>query len=94
LKVEIRPAAQSDLDQIFSYSLSRHGQAAADQYLPLFYASLEKIRDFPASAPARIGLNGARGLSFGRHIIFYEIQTAKIVILRVLHQAMDTTGRF
>jgi toxin ParE1/3/4 len=93
LQIEIRPGAQADLDQIFSYSLRNHGQGAADEYLGEFYLRLEQLRDHPQSAPARLGLGGVRGLSFGKHIIFYEVQPSIVVILRVLHQAMDPKGR-
>lgn len=94
MKIEIRPDAQADLDQIFAYSRDKFGQRVADEYLSVFYRCLEQLRDFPESAPRRFRLGGkVRGLSFEKHIIYYEVGVTVVVILRVLHQAMDPTGR-
>lgn len=88
--VEIKPAAQGDLDEIMGYSQVHYGQAASDAYLGLFYACLERLRGYPESAPRTHGLGGKmRQLPFGRHAIYYEFDGNVVSILRVLHQAMD-----
>jgi toxin ParE1/3/4 len=92
--VEIKPAAQADLDEIMGYSQARHGSAAADDYLNLFYACLERLRDYPESAARTRGLGGKmRQLPFGRHAIYYEFDGKTVSILRVLHQSMDAYKR-
>ena len=92
--VEIKPAAEADLDEIMAYSRAVYGQVAADEYLGLFHACLQRLRDYPESARRLRSLGRKmRQLPFGRHSIYYEFDGKVVTILRVLHQAMDAHKR-
>lgn len=90
MQVEIAPAASDDLERILSYSLREHGQRAADTYLAAFHARLELLRDHPEAGERAIGLSSLlRRISFKKHTIYYEVAPDKVLIQRILHQAMD-----
>lgn len=92
--VEILPAAQEDVQQIFAYSRREHGQAAADKYLTLFHECLNRLKAYPESAPKLRSLSATmRHMPFGRHSIYYEFDGGVVRILRVLHQSMDARAR-
>ncbi|MBS0505094.1 MAG: type II toxin-antitoxin system RelE/ParE family toxin [Proteobacteria bacterium] len=93
MRIEITPAAQADVDAIIRYSRAEHGQIAADEYIALFYARLDRLSSFPEIGATTGRKRGTRRLSFGRHTMYYEIHGDLVLIVRVLHQAMDVGKR-
>ena len=89
MKIEITPAAQADVDSIIRYSRAEHGQIAADEYIALFYACLDRLASFPEIGAVAGRKRRFRRLSFGRHTTYYRISGDSLLIVRVLHQAMS-----
>lgn len=84
--------AQEDLRKIWYYTVERWSEMQADIYFHDLIQSLNLI----AADPNAVGRSydevhtGYRGLSSGRHIIFYRIlKNGKVRIIRVLHERMD-----
>lgn len=97
-------AAERDLTIIFADSEERFGAAAADRYRRLVSAALQDLRADADRAGVKRLESGARvyHLRHGRrrlppgrtvtrprHLLAFRIVDDQIVILRVLHDAMD-----
>jgi toxin ParE1/3/4 len=87
----LSPAARSDLDAIWNYTVDRWGIARAERYILM----IRDTCDEPA-AGARLGKAiddvrlGYRKLPVGSHILFYRVDRAgQIEVVRILHQRMD-----
>jgi len=93
ISIRIRPRAQQDLKVIWRYTVQRWGEAQADLYLQQSDAGIGSLLDFP-----QIGEDcdhnraSYRKLQINRHLVLYLHSTARIEIVRVLHQSMDVGG--
>jgi toxin ParE1/3/4 len=90
ISIRIRPRAQQDLKAIWRYTFQRWGEARADLYLQQLDAGIRSLLDFPEIGEACDHIRaGYRKLQVNRHLVFYLHSTARIQIVRVLHQSMD-----
>ena len=88
--LDLSPAARSDLLEIRVYSVDRFGGEVADSYFLGFDAAFALLREHPMAGASRTDLgNGMRCLLHQRHRIFYHIDGDTVVIVRVVHHAMD-----
>jgi toxin ParE1/3/4 len=86
----LRPDARADLDDIWEFTADRWGLDQAESYLSAF----ENAFDRAASAPGKGRSIHSSSATFyrvksGSHFVFYEVANNQIIIVRVLHQAMD-----
>lgn len=88
--------AKSDLLSIGHYTQKEWGIAQRNQYLKEIDQRFYQIAETP-----EIGMEcdeilaGYRKLSQGKHVIFYKMQSSnQILIVRILHQSMDTKQHF
>ena len=84
--------AEKDLAGIWRYTLDTWSQEQANKYLGGLLNACEEI----SKAPAFVGRSyehirsGYRKYSWGKHVIFYQIQCdGTILISRILHEKMD-----
>lgn len=98
-------AAERDLDAIFAASAAQFGEVVADRYRRLVSAALQDLRVDPDRAGVRTRTpSGARlyhlrhsrsrlergqRIARPRHFLAFRIVDGGIVILRVLHDAMN-----
>ncbi|MEA3001176.1 MAG: toxin ParE1/3/4 [Sphingomonadales bacterium] len=90
MRLELSRKAQADLDDIRDYSAAEFGVERAVAYLDALVSAFRRIVDFPeigAVHPAVRPLT--RSLGSRQHRIFYEIGGDRILIVRILHKAMD-----
>jgi toxin ParE1/3/4 len=92
--VVVSAAAQSDIDQAIAWTADRFGAAQAARYEALIVAGLSTLNDGPMAPRSRpvSGRSTMRRLPLrGRapHYIVYRAQEGRIVVLRLLHDAMD-----
>ncbi len=90
MRLELSRKAQADLDDIRDYSVAEFGVARAVDYLDAVEAAFRRIVEFPdigAAQPAVRPLT--RSLGCQQHRIFYEVRSDTILIVRILHKAMD-----
>ena len=86
--------ATEDFRKIFRYGYATWGALAAFDYLQSFDASLALIMDNPRIARARPDLGtGIRSRTHRSHVIVYKVQPDHILIVRILHSAMDALAR-
>ena len=97
MPVEVLPIAQDDVDQALLY-IAAEDPAAADRLLDGILAALDQVSRFPFSGD-EVVIGGKRRVRIYQRLyvhpynIFYRIIDEKIVVMRVLHERMDTGRR-
>lgn len=90
MRLELSVKAHTDLDDIRDYSLEQFGLVRAVTYLDALEQAFRRILSFPEiGAPHPTLKPPTRSLACEQHRIFYEVLTDRIVVLRILHKAMD-----
>jgi len=90
MRLELSRRAKADLDDIRDYSLQRFGQARAILYVDAIEHALRRIVRFPESGTPRSDLTSdVRSMPVGRHRLYYRVNAESILIVRILHQAME-----
>ena len=89
-EVRLSKAAARDLSDTFFDSVEQFGRLAAEGCRDSLKRSLALLAAHPLSARARPDLGAAlRSRSHGPHMIFYEVRGDIVLVVRVLHAAMD-----
>ena len=90
IRVALSESADADLESILDYGITAHGRAKAEYYLQTINMTATRLAEFPALGAARDDLRpGLRSLPSGEHRLYYRVDPEEVVILRVLHKAMD-----
>jgi toxin ParE1/3/4 len=91
MRLELSRRAQADLDDIRDYSLAEFGVARAIAYLDAVESAFRRILDFPEIGSAHPNVRPPiRSLGCQQHRIFYQVEGDMILVVRILHKAMDT----
>lgn len=87
-RVEISPAAQTDLEAIDAYGLDNFGEDAADRMQEGIRQAFLILGEFPHSAPERpdYGENIRCKMHRGYRIL-YRFDGKKLMIVRVMHHS-------
>ncbi|MDB5979056.1 MAG: plasmid stabilization system protein [Pseudomonas sp.] len=86
----LTPAAEGDLEAIWSYTARQWGTEQANHYIDIMAASFAQLAQHPKTAPACDAIRpGYRRSSVERHMIYFRITAYGIAIIRVLHDRMD-----
>ena len=86
----LTPAAERDLERIWTDTLMRRGSEQADRYVDVLTAAFAELAQSPKTAPACDSIRPAyRRRSVERHMIYFRITTYGIAIIRILHDRMD-----
>jgi toxin ParE1/3/4 len=94
MRLELSCRAQVDLDDIRDFSVERFGPERAIAYLDAVEQAFRRIVDFPAIGAPQLSLSPAtRSLVCQRHRIYYVPGDDTVLIVRILHQAMDVEGQ-
>ena len=90
MRLELSRKAQADLDAIRDFSLEQFGAARAVAYLDAIEQAFRRILSFPEIGALHPELEPAvRSLGCQRHRVFYRVEGEVVVVVRVLHAAMD-----
>ena len=91
--VEILPIAQNDVDQALIY-IAADDPAAADRLYDDILENLNQVSQHPYSAPEiMIGHRVYRKVYVHPYNLYYRIVHDKILVMRILHERMDTRTR-
>jgi len=83
-------AAEADLVGIDAYSFAQFGEDAAYHYMHGFDEAFAHLQDYPQSGREMTELGaGIRCLTHRRHRIFYTYAEERVLIVRIVHHAMD-----
>lgn len=90
IKLRLRAAARADLVAIHDYSSAQFGDDVAEIYTRGIRDAFKLLRDHPLIGPAQPKLGrGVRCLTHRQHRIVYIVETDLVVIVRIVHHAMD-----
>lgn len=88
----LTPAAERDLEAIWTYTLQRWGVEQANRYIDILTAAFAELANSPNTAPACDHVRpGYRRRSVERHMTYFRITGYGIAIVRVLHSRMDAS---
>jgi len=98
-EVRLSFAAESDLDDIVSWTADRFGETQARAYESILKNALLSLRSGPSRAgprprpdiaPRLYALHAAGTSRRARHVIFFEVVGSdRIDVVRILHDGMD-----
>lgn len=89
--VKLRPLAESDLADIYRYTHRQWGRSQANAYIRDLHQAFLSLAEHPAAGRDRSDIKlELRSQRQGSHIIFYRAIPTGILIVRILHQSMDT----
>lgn len=96
LRVEIRPLALSDLEEIWFYTFDNWSMEQADNYQDQLYDAFSRISNNPFLGREFSEFDQYRIYRYNlqSHAIFYHIDEELVVIIRVLHQMMSLEDYF
>lgn len=87
----LSPAAQTDVDEIWDYTAQRWGVEQAETYVNALRDACHDLAAERRISRAVDVREGYRKLLVGSHVLFFKSSAAgQIVIVRILHQKMDT----
>ena len=88
--VEFGASAESDLERIGDY-IAKDSPVRALSFVRELRETCLRLADAPQAFPlvARYGKFGIRRRVHGNFLIFYRVEPARIVVLHILHGAMD-----
>ena len=95
--LELRYAvrANEDFRGIFRYGVEQWGGAAALAYLASFDTTLDLIARHPRIGRERRSLGPSlRSITHRSHVLIYRVRRDHVLIVRVLHGAMDIRAQF
>lgn len=82
--------ADADLAEILEYSIATHGPEIAEAYLRAIDAVFARLSQYPELGAARPDLGpGIRSMPAGEHRVYYRHDGQAVLVVRVLHKAMD-----
>jgi toxin ParE1/3/4 len=90
IPVDLSLAADADVAEILGYGIDTFGRERAEAYVKGFDKTFELIGEHPFSGALRDQFRPPiRSLPHGSHRIYYDVLEDSIVVLRILHKAMD-----
>ncbi len=93
MRIDLRPRALTDLEEIYRFSLEHWGTGRAKSYIRKIDDALRQRCDHPRLGQGRDDvLPGILAFRVLSHVIFYRYVQDGIAVIRVLHQAMDLPG--
>ncbi|MES2017437.1 MAG: type II toxin-antitoxin system RelE/ParE family toxin [Pseudomonadota bacterium] len=86
----LTPAAEHDLETIWTHTSAQWGVEQAKRYADILTAAFVILARSPKSAPACDHIRlGYRRRRIERHMIYFRITSYGIAIMRILHARMD-----
>jgi toxin ParE1/3/4 len=86
----LTPAAEGDLEAIWSYTAQQWGLDQANRYIDIITAAFEQLAERPKTAAACDAIRpGYCRCSVERHMIYFRMTAYGIAIIRVLHDRME-----
>ncbi len=92
-RLRFTPAARDDLKGIRRY-IAQDDPSRALTFVEEMRAHCHRIADIPLNHPIDIRIDPtARKAVHGAYLIFYDSNDEGVIVLRVLHSAMDLTNQ-
>ena len=89
-RLELSRDADRDLERLLIWGTSQFGEVAADRYYFSFQTTFDLLILHPHAGARYEEIDGdLRVVRHKSHRVFYLVQVERVLIVRVLHQAMD-----
>jgi toxin ParE1/3/4 len=86
----LKPRAQSDLDEIWDYTVAKWGLDQAETYTRKLSADIATVAARPTLGRECPEVrHGYRKYLSGSHVVFYRSAACGIEVVRILHKRMD-----
>jgi len=86
----LTPAAERDLEMVWTHTRQQWGAEQANRYIDILTADFSELAQSPQIAPACDHIrSGYRRRSVERHVIYFRITTYGIAVVRILHDRMN-----
>jgi toxin ParE1/3/4 len=90
----VRPRAREDLNEIWAY-IAEDSESLADAFVDRLDTRFHLLARQPGLGRIRQELvPGLRSFPVGRYVIFYELISDGVAVVRVLHSARDLPVQF
>lgn len=90
MRLHLSRRAAQDIEDIYLYGFINFGEAQADLYAQKISQTFDILCAHPDIGRLDTRVNPAvRCFSCESHVIFYDVQDDLILIVRILHRAMD-----
>ncbi|MSQ49444.1 MAG: type II toxin-antitoxin system RelE/ParE family toxin [Betaproteobacteria bacterium] len=94
MRVSFSPLAESDLEGIGDYIAADNPRRAAS-FVEDLQRQCRKIARSPQMYRARPELaDGMHSCAYGNYVIFFRILESALLVVRILHGAMDISAQF
>jgi toxin ParE1/3/4 len=94
MRVCFTPLAATDLEKIADY-IAQDNPSRAISFVQEIKLQCQKIASAPNVYRLRSEIaRDLRSCAFGRYVIFFQIEPAHVLIVRILHSAMDLPQQF
>ena len=86
----LTPAAERDLESIWTYTARQWGQRQADRYIDDLSTAFAQCAEAPETAPSCEHIrSGYRCWRVERHRVYFQVTDYGIAVVRILHERMD-----
>ena len=86
----LSPAAQTDLESIWDYTVRHWGEAQAEVYVRGIQAACEALSNGTLVSRSADDIRaGYCKAAVGSHVMFFRMHAGVVEIIRILHQGMD-----
>ena len=86
----LTPAAERDLETIWTHTWQQWGVEQANRYIDILTAAFAELAQSPKIAPACDHVRpGYRRRNVERHMLYFRITPYGIAVVRILHDRMD-----
>jgi len=90
MDLRLSPAAQSDISDIWEFTVERWGEDQAIRYTSRIRDTLlDLVAGRRSSRAADDIVPGYRTCIIGSHIAYFRIDADDLIVIRILHQSMD-----
>jgi len=90
-EVRIKPLALADLEDIWLYTFNEWSFDQANLYIDALDRGVSKIAENPFQGKSIDSIKlGYHKFNVQHHSIFYHIEEKAVVIVRILHEMMDS----
>jgi toxin ParE1/3/4 len=93
MKVRLTAEAERDLESVGDW-IARDDPARAIDFVRELRGACLGLADFPSRFPLvpRYEAHGLRHRVHGNYLIFYRVEAKEVVVIHILHGAMDYAG--
>ena len=86
----LSPAAQTDLEAIWDYTVRQWGESQDEVYAREIQAACEALSNGTLVSRSADDIRaGYRRVGVGSHVLFFRMRKGVVEIIRILHQSMD-----